>query len=505
MERYRLYIDGKSVEPASGKYFKTTDPCTMQPWAEVAEADTNDVDRAVEAAYRAFSEGPWPKLSGTERARLLRRLGDLVLENAETLARAEIRDNAKSITEMRGQMKNMAEWYYYYAGLADKVEGETIPTERPGLFNYTLREPLGVVAAILPWNSPLRLAAWKCAPALAAGNTVVVKPSEYTSTSILQFAELVAKADFPAGVFNVVTGFSAAGQALIQHPKVARISFTGGEAGGIAIYQAAAASLKKVSLELGGKSANIVFADANLEAAAQAGVSAVFGSTGQTCTAGSRLLVQRSIYDYFVRRVVDLARGLRLGSPLDEKTEICPITTPPQYERILKHIENAKADGAKLELGGAPVPDPSGGAALFIQPTIFSGVNNRMRIAQEEVFGPVLAIIPFEDEEDAVAIANDSRFGLVAAVWSEDIARAHRMIARLQTGTVWINTYRHISQTTPYGGYKASGFGREGGKEMLAEYTQTKSVWINVGAPFRSPFSSVANNKDVLQPSAKGV
>jgi acyl-CoA reductase-like NAD-dependent aldehyde dehydrogenase len=495
MDRFNLYIDGKFISPHSGRYFPTENPYTLASWAEVAEADEVDVDRAVTAADRAFRSGPWRKLSGTDRARLLRKLGDLILENTELLAQAEVRDNGKSITEMRGQMKNTAEWYYYYAGLADKLTGETIPGERPGFFNYTVREPLGVIAAVLPWNSPLRLAAWKLAPALAAGNTVVAKPSEYTSTSLLIFADLVTRAGFPDGVFNIVTGFGATGKALTTHPKVVRIAFTGGEAAGVAIYQGGAETLKHVSLELGGKSANIVFADANLEAAAQGAVTAIFGSTGQSCTAGSRLIVEKKIHDVFLQRVIELASGLRVGDPMDERSEICPITTRPQYERILGHIANAKADGAKLELGGGPIAAPDQGRGLFIQPTIFSGVTSNMRLAQQEVFGPVLAVMSFDDEAQALELANDSRYGLTAGVWTESIPRAHRVASGIEAGTVWVNTYRLTSQTTPYGGYKASGFGREGGEEMIKEYTQTKSVWINVGAPFISSFDSVAQNK----------
>ena len=492
VERFDLYIDGRSAPPTGGRYFATIDPATGEAWAEVAVADDSDVERAVKAAKAAFERGPWPALTGVGRAAALRRLGDLVKDNAEMLAVAEVRDNAKSITEMRGQMRNMAEWYYYYGGLADKLEGQVIPAERPELFNYTMYEPLGVVAAILPWNSPLRLAAWKLAPALAAGNTAVVKPSGVTSTSLLIFCRLVEEAGFPKGVVNVVTGPGAdVGMALVRHPDVAKIAFTGGERVGTRIYEEAARGLKRVSLELGGKSANIVFEDADLDSAARGAVSGVFGSTGQTCTAGSRLLAQRSIHDALVARVVAMTRGMRLGPPMDEATEICPITTPAQYDTILDYIEIAKAEGAHLACGGRAVPAPDGGKALFIEPTVFTGVGNAMRIAQEEVFGPVLAVIPFDDEDEAVEIANDTHFGLAAGMWTRDAARLHRVARRLQAGTVWANTYRVTSQLSPYGGYKRSGIGREGGAEMIKDYQQVKSVWTNMAPDYRSPFPSV--------------
>lgn len=491
MTRFDLFIDGRFGAPAMGRYFPTEDPYLGETWAEVADASDEDVELAVDAAVRAFREN-WRISGGGERARLMRRLGDLVLRDQEALARAEVRDNAKSIGEMRGQIRNTAEWYYYYGGLADKLDGRTIPADRPGVLNYTVREPLGVVVAVLPWNSPLRLAAWKVAPALAAGNTVIVKPSEFASTSLLRFCELVREAGFPPGVFNVLTGGARMAARLTSHPLVARVAFTGGEGSGKAVLRAAAETVKPVTLELGGKSANIVFADADLEAAAQGAVTAAFGSGGQSCTAGSRLLVEDRVHDAFLDRVADLARRLRLSSPLDEDAEICPIGNEPQFRRILQHIENAHADGARLVLGGAAASGPAGAHGRYVAPTIFADVLPDMRLAQEEVFGPVLAVMRFGDEAEAVRIANSTRYGLAAGVWTDSIARAHRVAALLEAGTVWINTYRLTSQASPYGGVKQSGFGREGGQQMIDEYLQTKSVWVNVGAPYTSGFGSVA-------------
>lgn len=489
MQKFDNYIGGQAMAPASGVYFETENPFTASPWALVARGNTNDADRAVGAAVTAFKEGPWPTLTASERGAHLRRLAGLVNDNVDMLAAAESRDNGKTITEMRGQIRNVAEWYQFYAGLADKLNGEVIPTERRNHLNYTRHEPLGVCVLIVPWNSPLRLLSWKLAPALAAGNTVVIKPSEFTSTSAVIFMSLVEKAGFPAGVVNLVTGFgNEVGTRLVSHPDVAKVAFTGGEVGGIAVYTSAAAKLKPVSLELGGKSPNIVFDDAHLENAARGVVAGIFASCGQSCVAGSRLLVQRDMKNKLLSRVIELARQIRMGDPMDEATEMGPIANRQQYDRILSYIEIAKADGAKLVLGGRPAKRPECGDGLFIEPTIFADVNNKMRIAQEEVFGPVLSVITFEDEKDAVRIANDTNYGLGSGLWTNDLKRAHRVAAQIQAGSVWINTYRISSQLSPFGGYKRSGLGREGGAEMLKSYTQTKSVWLDLNEDFPYPF-----------------
>ncbi|HEX6006535.1 MAG TPA: aldehyde dehydrogenase [Burkholderiales bacterium] len=443
----------------------------------------------MQAARKAFASGEWPKLNASKRGALLRKLGDLVAEKSKFLAEVEVRDNGKLYAEMSAQTAYMAQWYYYYGGLADKIEGAVIPTDKPDTFNYTRYEPLGVVAAIIPWNSPLLLLAWKLAPALAAGNTVVIKPSEYTSASTLEFMKLVEQAGFPQGVVNVVTGFGAeVGTPLVEHPQVAKVAFTGSDATGQRIYEAAAKGLKRVTMELGGKSPNIVFDDAHLDNAVKGVISGIFAATGQTCIAGSRLLVQRSIHDQFVEKLVAFARTAKMGNPMDATTQVGPVTNPPQFEKILKYIEVAKSEGAQAVLGGARATRPECGEGWFVEPTIFTGVRNAMRIAQEEVFGPVLAVIPFEDEDEAVAIGNDVVYGLAAGVWTQNMRRAFTMAERLQAGTVWVNTYRAVSYLSPFGGYKRSGLGRESGQEMIKEYLQVKSVWISTATEVPNPF-----------------
>jgi aldehyde dehydrogenase (NAD+) len=390
---------------------------------------------------------------------------------------------------MSAQTAYMAEWYHYYGGLADKVEGAVIPTDKAETFNYTRYEPIGVVAAIVPWNSPLLLTTWKLAPALAAGNTVVIKPSEFTSASVLEFVKLVEEAGFPPGVVNVVTGFGPdVGVALIEHPLVAKVAFTGSDATGQRVYESAARGLKRVTMELGGKSPNIVFDDAEMENAVKGVISGIFAATGQTCIAGSRLLVQRRIHDEFLDRLVRFARTARMGDPMQRETQIGPITNRPQLEKVLHYIDVAKGEGATAVLGGGRAARPECGNGWFVEPTIFAGVHNRMRIAQEEVFGPVLAVIPFEDDAEAIAIGNDVVYGLAAGVWTQSMRRALLMAEKLQAGTVWINTYRAVSYLSPFGGYKRSGIGRESGQDMIKEYLQVKSVWISTATDVPNPF-----------------
>lgn len=489
MKRYSHYIGGREVEPLSQAWIETYNPFLGQPWAQIAQGNASDVDAAVEAAHQSFCSGPWAQLTATQRGILLNRVADLIARDARRLAEIEVRDNGKLLAEMLGQLNYIPQWFRYFGGLADKIGGRVMPLDKKGYFNFTRREPRGVVGAITPWNSPLLLASWKIAPALAAGCTVVIKPSEFTSVSTLEFAQLFAEAGFPAGVVNVVTGVGPeVGSRLVSHPLVRQIAFTGSDTTGRAINEAAAKHLKHVTLELGGKSPNIVFADANLDDAVNGAVSGIFAATGQTCIAGSRLLLEASIYDEVVNRLLSLARSARMGDPMSLETQIGPVTTPAQYQKVLQYMEIGKTEGAKLLLGGGAAKRPECGHGWFVEPTIFGEVDNGMRIAQEEVFGPVLSIIRFRDEADALRLANDVRFGLGAGVWTRDIARAFRVSELLQAGTVWVNTYRAISFMSPFGGYKDSGLGRENGLEAIDEYLQTKSVWINTGAGSASPF-----------------
>ena len=489
MRIFDNWVGGQWVPPEGGRYMGTDNPYTGKTWARIARSGAADVDRAVAAARAALEEGPWGRLTVVERASILRRLGDLVRDNFEMLAKAETIDNGKTITEMRVQMRNVAEWYYYYAGLVDKASGEFLPTERRNHLNYTCYEPLGVVALITPWNSPVRLLAWKLAPALAAGNVAVIKPSEFASTSTLIFCELAGAAGIPPGVINAVTGLSSeAGEALVTHPHVAKIAFTGGPVGGAKIYEAAARDFKSVTLELGGKSPNIVFEDADIGRAALGAATAIFGSYGQSCVAGSRLLVHEDVHDEIVGRIVEIAKSIRFGDPMDPDIDVGPIANRPQYEKILRYVEIAQSQGAKVVCGGRPMEV---GGGLFIEPAVVTGVTNDMRIAQEEVFGPVMSVIPFRDEAEAIQIANDSKYGLAAGIWTTNVNRAHRVAARLKAGSVWINTYRITSQLSPFGGYKSSGVGREGGAEALRSYMQVKSVWLDMNETFTSPFKAV--------------
>jgi aldehyde dehydrogenase (NAD+) len=477
LHTYDLYIGGHRTKPASGHYFSSDNPYTGEIWANIARGSAQDVDHAVAAAKSALPV--WNALKPSERGRLLVKLADMVETNAERLATSEVRDNGKLLTEMLPQVRMAADWFRYYGGLADKIEGSVIPTGKPNMLTFTRHEPLGVVGLITPWNSPLLLLAHKLATALAAGNVAVIKPSEFTSASTLEFAELFAPAGFPPGVVNVVTGFGhEAGAALVAHPVIAKVAFTGSEMGGQRINEAAAREFKHVALELGGKSPNIVFEDADLEAAVVGAIAGIFAASGQTCIAGSRLLLHRSIHDHFIERLVKIAGDARIGDPMEAATNVGPVATQPQFEKVLQYIEIAKTEGARCVLGGGPYTGPGASGGRFVAPTIFTGVNNQMRIAREEVFGPVLAIIPFDTEEEAFQIANDTPYGLAAGVWTSDIGRALRASERLQAGTVWVNTYRIGGASTPFGGYKRSGMGREGGIEAIKEWVNTKTVWI---------------------------
>jgi aldehyde dehydrogenase (NAD+) len=486
---YRMVIGGQAVAAADGRTLDSVDPATGETWARIPDATAEDVDRAVTAARTALHDPAWAGLTASARGRLLTDLAALIDEEADGLARIETRDNGKLLRETSAQAHALGRWYRYFGGLADKIEGTVPPIDFPTVVNFTVREPVGVVAAIAPWNSPLLLATWKLAPALAAGNTVVAKPSEYTSASLLELARLFERAGFPPGVLNVITGTGAvAGAALTAHPGIDHIAFTGGPESARAIGRAAADRLTPATYELGGKSANVVFSDAQLDAAEAGVLAGIFAASGQTCIAGSRLLVQRSIADEFVARIVARTEAIRLGDPTAPETQMGPAATAPQRDRIARAVEQAVAAGATVAAGGRIPDEPELGRGLFYAPTVLTGVEAGSEIAQSEVFGPVLAVIAFDDEADAVRIANATPYALAAGLWTRDVKRAHRMARALDAGTVWINTYRAVSPLSPFGGSGLSGYGRENGMEAITAFTKTKSVWIELSEDVQDPF-----------------
>lgn len=485
---YRWYADGRWHDAADGRTLDVVDPSDGRRWATVPRCGAADVAVAVAAAHRAATTGPWATMRASERGRWLRRLADALAADAPRLAALESRDNGKRLAEVRAQVAGLPEYFHYFGGLADKIEGRTIPIDVADVFNYTRWEPYGVVAAITAWNSPLALLAWKVAPALAAGNAVVVKPSEHASVSTLELMRTFEPVGLPPGVLNVVSGLgSEAGDALVGAPQVARISFTGSVSVGRAIARRAAETLKRTTLELGGKSAQIVFPDADLDAAVRGIVAGVFASNGQSCVAGSRLLVHASLHDKLVERLCARVGALRIGPADGATTQLGPIANAPQFERLREHVARARADGARCVAGGEPVALATGGWGFA--PTVFVDVTPDMRIARDEVFGPVLAVMRFDDEDQAIALANGSELGLAAGVWTRDLARAHRVAQRLQAGTVYVNTYRGVAPQSPCGGYKDSGWGRENGIEAVRDYLQLKSVWIGLG-DMPDPFPS---------------
>ncbi|HYC21296.1 MAG TPA: aldehyde dehydrogenase family protein [Candidatus Bathyarchaeia archaeon] len=475
----KMLIDGKWVAAASGKTFDTLNPATGEVLAHVAEGDQEDIDRAVKAARRAFDDGKWAAMRPVERQHLLLAIADLIERHGKELAQLETLDNGKSLNESQNvDIPAAAETFRYYAGWVTKNYGETIPSD-PAFFNFTLREPVGVCGQIIPWNFPLLMAAWKLGPALACGNTVVLKPAEQTPLTALRLGELLLEAGVPAGVVNIVPGFGpTAGGALVRHPQVDKIAFTGSTEVGKEIHRETSGTLKRVSLELGGKSPNIVFSDADVEAAVQGAIMGVFFNQGEVCCAGTRLFVEQKLHDQFADTLAKHAASLKVGDGLDPETRVGPLVSQEQYERVTGYLEIGKKEGAKALTGGARPKGLERG--YFVAPTVFTDVKNSMRIAQEEIFGPVVSVLPFKDENDAVFQGNNTFYGLAAGVWTRDVSKAHRVARALRAGTVWVNCYNVFDPAAPFGGYKQSGYGRELGRYALDLYTQVKSVWMRI-------------------------
>jgi len=473
----RLFIGGEWQDAESGKTFEVIDPARAEVVTEVAEADAADIDRAVRAAREAF-EGDWRKTTPRQRGRLLWKLAERLEERKDEIALVETLNNGKPLFESGIDVAMTIQTFEYYAGWATKIEGETIPVSVPFQFNYTLREPIGVVGAIVPWNFPLNLASWKVAPALAAGCTVVLKPATETPLTALLLADAAAEVGFPPGVLNVVPGQGrTAGEALVAHPGVDKIAFTGSTAVGQHIARVAVDTVKRVSLELGGKSPNIVFADADLPVAAKGALNGIFYGKGEVCAAGSRLLVEESAHEQLVGMVAEGADGMKVGDPLEKGTRIGAVVSEQQMETVLGYIRKGVEEGARVVAGGGRADIEPG---YFVKPTVFDDVTSDMTIAREEIFGPVLATLTFDGVEEAIELANDSMYGLAAAVWTSDVKKAHYVASRLKAGTVWINTYNLYDPASPFGGYKESGYGRDLGRHALEGYTQVKSVWVNL-------------------------
>jgi (Z)-2-((N-methylformamido)methylene)-5-hydroxybutyrolactone dehydrogenase len=491
VKKYKLYINGRWEDSSSGKTLQVVNPFTEKICAEVALADEFDINRAVVAAHEAFLNPSWREMSPGHRGQLIRNLGDLIKQDAERLSKIETMCNGKLLREIQAQFVAIPNNYYYYSGITDKIQGEVIPLENPEVLNYTIREPLGVVGIIIPWNSPILAMTEWLAAALATGNTAVVKPSEFTPVSALEMMPLFEEAGLPRGVVNVVPGLGEmAGHAIASHPLVAKISFTGGTETGREIVRDSAENLARLSLELGGKSPQIVFQDADLDAALNGVIAGIFAASGQSCVAGSRLFVHEDVYDEFVARLVERAKRIKIGDPMSPDTEMGPIATRDQLEKVKKYVAIGVQEGARVLCGGKQPPKEIVKSGYFYEPTILADVRNDMKICQDEIFGPVLAVMKFRDEDEVLKLANDTRYGLAAGIWTNDVQRVHRFARKLQAGTIWVNTYRALSHSSPFGGFKESGYGRQCGLEAIKEYTQVKSVWVDTSGQKLDPFSS---------------
>ena len=488
MTDYQLFIDGVFCDASDGGRFDCVNPATGKRWASAPAATSSDTERAVAAAHRALRNGPWPEMTATQRGQMLFRLADLVAEHAHRLGSIEMTDSGKLAAETRSQTAYVAEYYRYYGGLADKIQGATLPIDKPNMHVFTRREPIGVVAAIVPWNAAMFLTATKLGPALAAGNTVVIKASEEAPAVMCEFAALVEQAGFPAGVVNIITGFGEpCGRVLTSHPLVSRVAFTGGTTAASRVVANTANNFAHVSLELGGKSPILVFDDADMEGAVNGAIAGNFGATGQSCVAGSRVLVQAGIHDEFLARLIERAKEIRIGDPLEDGTQMGPLATRAQLERIQQVVAESEAQGAVVQTGGKR---PDGfDSGWYYEPTIISCMDQNTPSTQVELFGPVMSVLRFEDERVGIGLANDSPFGLGAGVFTKDVARAHRVAANIHSGIVWINTYRVISPIAPFGGFGQSGYGREAGVDAIYDYTRTKTVWVNTSEePMANPF-----------------
>ena len=487
IKNYQMLINGNWVDASDGGTFDSVNPTTGEIWSRIPEATEADVNLAVETAHHSFTKGPWSKLTPTERGKCLRKLGDLLAEQSESLGRTESIDTGKMLKETRWQAKYIADFFHFFAGCADKVNGETLPIDKPDMFVFTKREPLGVVAAVVPWNSQLFLVAVKLGPALAAGNTVVLKASEHASAAMLDFGKLIKEAGIPPGVVNIVTGHGEpCGRALTGHPLVARVSFTGGPSAARHVLENVKRNFAEVSLELGGKSPFIVFDDANIESAVNASIAGIFGATGQSCVAGSRLYLHEDIADEFLKRMTALTRQIVIGDPLAEETQMGPLCTTSQLENIKREVAHAQEQGAKILAGGK---QPEGMGGLFYEPTIIECPRQGLRIVDTELFGPVLSVQRFKTEEEVLELANDSELGLAAGIFTQNVARSLRMANLVRAGIVWVNTYRVVSPIAEFGGVKGSGYGRESGFQAIYDYTRPKTIWINTSdEPMANPF-----------------